>query len=186
MPTKPHGSAARPLAPCLKNPSQARTILQAALAVKSLKPYTRMMIGACNVAEKKYISIEALQQQLAVSQRHKRWYLAAAVAFALLLGMVLFSIYSARVLDYAQIEQVEISQDGSSNRISYRFHVTHGGRLDYHYGALVMTERVTSGSNGAFSWNWEGSGETIMSIRSRSGPFPRWHKKTVQLSGSPE
>lgn len=93
---------------------------------------------------------------------------------AVLLGM----IYHTTVLDYAVIDKVTITRTGEAHPVSFQFDVIEPGRIDFHYGQAMLTDRKTVQPGDGFRWQWNAQGPTEVSIRSRQWFFPRWDRET--------
>jgi uncharacterized protein YegL len=114
----------------------------------------------------------------AVSKKRFGW---LALGLLLLLILILGTIYKITVLDYAEIENVKIEQQGNTQKINFAFDVKSSGRLNFCYGETVLVDRKKVGKNQIFHWALDEEGTTEISIRSRNLLFPKWHSKVFHL-----
>ncbi len=91
---------------------------------------------------------------------------------------VLGSVYHAAVLDYAVLENVTLAREAGSPQIVFQFEVVAPGRVDFHHGQAVLTDRKTVRRGEGFRWGWRAEGPTEIAVRSRRGGLPPWDRET--------
>ncbi|MFH0774085.1 MAG: vWA domain-containing protein [bacterium] len=129
--------------------------------------------------------LETTTKELASATGSKKRFKWLALGLLLIFILILAMIYKVAVLDYAEIENVKIEQEGNIQKINFAFDVKTGGRLDYHYGKTVLIDRKKSEKNQIFHWALDKEGETEISIRSRRSIFPKWYSKIFLLPSIP-
>jgi hypothetical protein len=120
----------------------------------------------------------SLEKKLEEATVAKRRYRALFLAVFLLLIGVLGIVYHATVLDYAVLENVTLAREAGSPQIVFQFDVVKPGRVDFHHGQAVLTDRKTVRQDDGFRWGWRAEGPTEIAVRSRRGVLPRWDRET--------
>lgn len=124
------------------------------------------------------ISLEKkLAEATVAKRRYRLLFIVSAGALLLFSGIV----YQRVVLDYAEIDQVRIQRSENSNRIDFTYTIVTPGRLDFHYGQAILTDRKTQTGADGFQWNWRVSGDTTIAIRSRRWLLPRWDRERFRF-----
>jgi len=126
--------------------------------------------------------LETTAKELEITTGSKKRFKWFALGLLLMLMVIFALLYKMTVLDYAEIENVKMEQQGNTRWILFTFDVKTGGRLDYHYEKTVMVDRKKSGKDQNFSWAWGENKESEVSIRSRSSIFPKWHRQVFRFS----
>ncbi len=120
----------------------------------------------------------SLEKKLEEATVAKRRYRALFVVAFVLLAVLAGSVYHATVLDYAVIDRVTMTRTGENRQVAFAFDVIEPGRLDFHYGPAVLTDRKVMGTGEGFRWQWTATSPTEIAIRSRQWFWPRWHQET--------
>jgi len=124
------------------------------------------------------VSLEKkLAEATVAKRRYRLLFIVSTVALLLLSGIV----YQRVVLDYAEIEQARIQRPENTNRIEFSYEIVTPGRLDFHYGQAILTDRKHQTGADGFQWSWSATGETEIAIRSRRGLFPHWDRERFRL-----
>lgn len=109
----------------------------------------------------------SLEKKLEEATVAKRRYRALFIVAFLLLAALGGSVYHATVLDYAVIDRVTITRTDQDRQVAFAFDVIEPGRLDFHYGPAVITDRKTVGTHDGFRWQWTATSPTEIAIHSR-------------------
>ncbi|MCB1175746.1 MAG: hypothetical protein KDK39_19380 [Leptospiraceae bacterium] len=120
----------------------------------------------------------SLEKKLEEATIAKKRYRALFVIAFILLALVLSVVYHTTVLDYAVLDNVTITREMGSDRLVFQFDVVEPGRVDFHHGQAVLTDRKTVGQGEGFHWQWGARGPTEIAIRSRQWLIPHWDRKT--------
>ncbi|MGE5657213.1 MAG: hypothetical protein ACM37W_11435 [Actinomycetota bacterium] len=112
-----------------------------------------------------------------------------SLGLAAFLLVLVGSAYKNAVLNYAEVENLTLTQRPGTNRVVFHYTVKTPGRLDFHYGDnvfLVQRNNVSFANKPDRSESvvveWPLDGKTNVTLRSRWGLLPVWHTEEFDLS----
>lgn len=124
------------------------------------------------------ISLEKqLEEATVAKKRYRSLFWVVAAAFILVVGIV----YYNTVFVYAVLDDVQITREGNSNKVAFKYTIATPGRVDFYYGDAILSDVKEQTGNDGFEWSWGVAGATEISIRSRQWVFPHWDRQTFQF-----
>ncbi len=121
---------------------------------------------------------QKLEEAITAKKNYRNLFVIVLVLLIILIGL----IYKNTVLDYAVLENVKISRVNNTTRVLFEFDVVESGRIDLFYGETVsIIDKRQIGKNDKIHWDWNGKGNTEISLKCRNSFFPQWHIKNFDF-----
>ena len=92
----------------------------------------------------------AMSEKLAESKKANKKLKIFLIVLTFVLLLLFAFIYQKIVLDYAEIENVQIEQVINSRKIKFKFDVKTAGKLDFYYGKTILSINGSKDKNFLF------------------------------------